>query len=250
MFDDQAEFDERFDWGEDGVRQLAPVADIVVLVDVISFTTAVDVAVGQGATVYPYRQRDDAAAAFVRSAGAVLAGDREQPGLRTPYSLSPASLMAIPAGTRLVLPSPNGATLILLAAELGATVLAGCLRNAAATAAACREQSGSVAVVAAGERWRQDGAMTGSLRPAVEDLVGAGAILAALAPTNPSPGAIAAIAAFHAALPDLGRFLAACASGKELCGQGFAADVELAAQLDVSQTILQFNNAAFAPQGR
>lgn len=250
MFDDQAEFDERFDWGEEGVHRLGPVADIVVVVDVLRFTTAVDVAVGRGATVYPYRQRGDAAAAFARSAGAVLAEDREQRRSGTPYSLSPASLMAIPAGTRLVLPSPNGATLILLAAELGATVLAGCLRNAAATAAACRAQSGSVAVVAAGERWRRDGAITGSLRPAVEDLVGAGAILAALAPTNPSPEAIAAIAACHAALPDLGSFLAACASGKELCEQGFAADVELAAQLDVSQTILRFKDAAFAPQGR
>ncbi len=139
--------------------------------------------------------------------------------------------------------------LILLAAELGATVLAGCLRNAAATAAAFRAQSGSVAVVAAGERWRHDGVMTGSLRPVVEDLVGAGAILAALPPTNPSPEAIATIAAFHAALPDLGEFLAACASGKELCRQGFAADVELAAQFNVSKAILQFKDAAFAPLG-
>jgi 2-phosphosulfolactate phosphatase len=250
MFDDQAEFDERFDWGEDGVRRLAPVVDVLVVVDVLSFTTAVDVAVEHGATVYPYPLRGEAATAFARSAGAVLAGDRKQLRSGTSYSLSPASLMAIPAETRLVLPSPNGATLILLAAELGASVLAGCLRNAAATAAACRAQSGRVAVVAAGERWRHDGAMTGSLRPAVEDLVGAGAILAALAPTNPSPEAIAAIAAFHAALPDLGGFLAACASGKELCGQGFAADVELAAQFNVSQAILQFKDAAFAPSGR
>ena len=244
MFDDQAEFAERFEWGEDGVRRLAPVTDVVVVVDVLSFTTAVDVAVGQGATVYPYGQRGDAAAAS-RGASALSWPDigSQLAHSGTPYSLSPASLMAIPAGTRLVLPSPNGATLILLAAELGATVLAGCLRNAAATAAACRAQGGSVAVVAAGERWRHDGAMTGSLRPAVEDLVGAGAILAALAPTNPSPEASAAMAAFHAALPDLSAFLAACASGKELCGQGFAADVELAAQLDVSQTVTQLIGA-------
>ncbi len=245
MFDDQAEFAERFEWGEDGVRRLAPVADVVVVVDILRFTTAIDVAVGRGATVYPYRQRGDAAAAFARRSDAVLAGDGEQRRPGSPYSL-----MAIPSGTRLVLPSPNGATLILGAAELGATVLAGCLRNAMATAAACRVRGGSVAVVAAGERWRHDGAMTGSLRPGVEDLVGAGAILAALAPTNPSPEAIAAMAAFHAALPDLGGFLATCASGKELCGQGLAADVGLAAQLDVSQMILAFKDAAFAPQGR
>ena len=55
------------------------------------------------------------------------------------------------------------------------------------------------------------------------------------------------MAAFHAAMPNLGAFLAARASGKELCGQGFAADVGLAAQLDVSQTVIQFTEAALMP---
>jgi 2-phosphosulfolactate phosphatase len=104
-------------------------------------------------------------------------------------------------------------------------------------------------VVATGERWRYDGTLTGSLRPAVEDLAGAGAILAALAPLDPSPEAVAAMAVFDAALPSLERFLADCASGKELCGRGFAADVELAAQLDISPTVLHFKDGAFAPEG-
>ena len=247
MFDDQAEFRERFEWGEAGIRRLAPGADILVVVDVLSFATAVDVAVGRGASVYPYRWRDARAAAFAEQVGAVLAGGRTAGDRGVPYSLAPTSLFAIPPGTRLVLPSPNGATLTLLAAEFGAAILAGCLRNAAAVAAACRVLEGTVAVVAAGERWGQAEDQTGSLRPAVEDLVGAGAILAALAPSRPSPEAVAAVAAFRAAAPDLGRFLAACASGRELRERGFGQDVELAAQLDASRTVPRFNGEAFEP---
>jgi 2-phosphosulfolactate phosphatase len=247
VFDDQAEFRERFEWGEAGVQRLAPGADVVVVVDVLSFATAVDVAVARGATVFPARWRDARAAGFAERVGAVLAGSRSAGDRVVPYSLAPTSLLAIPPGTRLVLPSPNGATLALLAAELGAVVLAGCLRNAAAVAAACHALGEAVAVVAAGERWVDTGDVTGSLRSAVEDLVGAGAILEALAPSRPSPEAVAAVAAFRAAAPDLGRFLAACASGRELRERGFGADVELAAQLNVSRTVPLLRGEAFEP---
>lgn len=245
MFDDQTEFHERFDWGEDGIRRLVPGSDVVVVVDVLSFSTAVDVAVARGATVYPYRWRDARAAAFAARISGVLASHRTADGQSIPYSLAPSSLLSIPAGTHLVLPSPNGATLTLLAAELGATVLTGCLRNASAVAAGCRAHGGTVLVVAAGERWRQAVDQPGSLRPAVEDLVGAGAILSALVPSRPSPEVIAAIEAFHAATADLGRFIATCASGRELRERGLSQDLALAAQLDVSRTVPHFINEAF-----
>src|SRR5699024_6342045 len=80
---------------------------------------------------------------------------------------------------RLVLPSPNGSTITANLDESGARVVVGCLRNSAAVAeviAARLEQGDSVAVVAAGERWRDDD----SLRPALEDHLGAGAVLSAL----------------------------------------------------------------------
>ena len=57
------------------------------------------------------------------------------PGGPGPSSLSPVSLLGIPAGTRLELASPNGATVTLAVAGAGAVVLAGCLRNASAVAA-------------------------------------------------------------------------------------------------------------------
>ena len=249
MFDDQSAYRARFEWGEAGVRRLARRVDVVVVVDVLRFTTAVEVAVGRGATVYPARRDDADTAAFAARIGATLATRWTADATNGSYSLSPASLLTIPPGTRLVLPSPNGATLALLAAEAGATVLAGCLRNAAATGAACRALGQTVAVVAAGERWRDAGDANGTLRPAVEDLVGAGAILAALAPDNPSPEAAAAIAAFRAATPDLGGFLSGCASGRELRERGLDRDVELAAEVDVSSAVAWLDGEAFAAWG-
>jgi 2-phosphosulfolactate phosphatase len=250
VFDDQAEFEQRFDWGEAGVRRLAPHSDVVVIVDVLSFSTAVDIAVGCGATVYPYQWRDEGATTYARELDAVLAGSRQAAKSGVPYSLSPHSLLTIPAGSRLVLPSPNGATLSLLAAELGATVLTGCLRNASAVGAACLSVGYTVAVIAAGERWGDAGKPSESVRFAVEDLVGAGSILEALTPANSSPEAAAAFAAFRAARPALGQFLAECSSGKELRQLGFGADVTLAAQADVSQTAPHLVGMAFRSDAR
>jgi 2-phosphosulfolactate phosphatase len=139
-----------------------------------------------------------------------------------------------------VLASPNGATVSLAAAEAGAVVLAGCLRNASAVAAAARDLGGPVGVVAAGEL-RHDG----SLRPAVEDLIGAGAVLNALG-GHPSPEARAAVAAFLDAAPDLPSVLAGCASGRELAARGLDADLRLAAEHDVSRTVPRLEGGAFA----
>jgi len=63
VFDDQAEFRERFEWSEAGIRRLAPEAETVLVVDVLTFTTAVDVAVGRRATVaWAFRRLDTAPA--------------------------------------------------------------------------------------------------------------------------------------------------------------------------------------------
>lgn len=242
MYHDQDGFGARFEWGEEGVRRLAGRAGVVVVVDVLSFATAVDIAVARGATVYPYRRRGEAAAAYAADLGAELAVGRSQVGPGHPYSLSPPTLRAIPPGARLVLPSPNGATLAVAAAEAGAAVLAGCLRNAAATARAARALGTRVLVVAAGERWEGGG---GPFRPAVEDLVGAGAILTRLPGLAPSPEARAAIAAFRDAAGDLPAFLAGCASGRELAEDGFGADVALAAELDASDAPAMLVDGAF-----
>ena len=86
-----------------------------------------------------------------------------------------------------------------------------------------------MAVVAAGERWPDD-----SLRPAVEDLWGAGAVLSALAARGRpgfSPEARAARATYDAIGTDLPAALHACAGGQELDAIGFGADVDVAAEV-------------------
>src|SRR5215813_7135988 len=221
---DQQEFDIRCEWGAHGIAALAPISDVIIIIDVLSFSTSVEVAVTQGAMVFPYRWRDDTARAYAVSIGAILADPGRHPRR---YSLSPASLTRIPTGTRLVLPSPNGATLTLAAQPT--PVLAGCLRNARAVAAVAQKYGRKIAVIPAGERWKDDG----SLRPAFEDLIGAGAIISHLNGRR-SPEALVTLAAFRAVESDLDNALRQCSSGKELIEWGFATDVMLAAQLDVS----------------
>src|SRR5258706_140992 len=123
----------RCEWGPGGLAALAP-ADVVIIVDVFSFTTCVDVAVSRGAIMFPYAWNDPSAEEFARAQGAELAGRRRQ----VRYSLAPESYLDAPAGLRCVLPSPNGARVTLAAAGTRAAGLAGCLRNARAPAQAAQ----------------------------------------------------------------------------------------------------------------
>jgi 2-phosphosulfolactate phosphatase len=194
----------------------------------------VDVAAGRGAVVLPYRWRDDSAARYAQDRGAILASGYRTTGA---FSLSPTSLVNIPAGTRLVLPSRNGAMISLRAGGM-ATTVAACLRNAAAVAKFAQSQ-GPVAVIASGERWPD-----GSLRPAWEDLIGAGVVIAGL--SGPcSPEAETACEAYRSARGELKERLRSCASGRELSESGFASDVDLAAAIDVSQCVPVLQGEAF-----
>ena len=234
---DQHDFRGRLDWGLAGVRQLAPVVDLVVIVDVLSFSTAVSIAVDQGARVVPYRSRDEGAAAHARSIGAVLASPNRN--TRGP-TLSPASLTTLRPGQVVVLPSPNGGTCAVEAAESGTMVVIGCLRNATAVGRLIAGHGGSAAVIACGEAWPDR-----SLRPAVEDLLGAGAILAAMDAAALSPESRLAAAGFRGLRGSLASAMRDSASGRELVAAGFADDVELAADLDATDLVPVLVDGAF-----
>jgi 2-phosphosulfolactate phosphatase len=261
----------RFEWGLDGARTVASGADLAVVVDVLSFTTCVSVAVERGVEVYPYRWKDTGAEDFAVHHHATLAGPRNGGGL----SLSPSSLRDIPGLERVVLPSPNGSAICHELASEVPLLAAVCLRNAAATAdwvLATLPEDAVIAVIAAGELWHHGGPWhnghlhhsgeprhdnglqhDGGLRPSVEDLWGAGAFLAGLVaagrevftPEAFSPEALTAAAAFDAAEPSLPELLRGCSSGRELIGLGYPDDVEIAAGLDAASAVAVLQNGAF-----
>jgi hypothetical protein len=72
---DQIGFEVRFDWGLAGAKLLAAVSQVLVVVDVLSFSTAVEVALARGATVVPGSCGHERPAA---EPGAILAVGRSQ----------------------------------------------------------------------------------------------------------------------------------------------------------------------------
>jgi 2-phosphosulfolactate phosphatase len=230
----------RCEWGPAGPAALAP-ADVTIVVDVLSFTTSVDVAVSRGVAILPYPWihphpgNDPSAMEFARAHGAELAGKRGQ----AKYSLAPESFLDAPAGLRCVLSSPNGAQVTLAAAKVAPVLFAGCLRNARAVAVAAQRAGSTFNVIAAGERWSD-----GSLRPGLEDWVGAGAILSDL-PGTRSPEAESAVALFERHRESLVALLDSTGSGRELAGRGHKHDTSIAGELNASTAVPRFDGTAF-----
>lgn len=227
------------EWGQHGIQALREHAAVLVIVDVLSFSTAVDVALARGASVIPFALGDPALArAAAESKGALLAAPRRA---GAQFSLSPATLQQLPIGARLLLPSPNGSRLSLEAAPT--PVFTACLRNFAATAAAAAKVAGNrmIGVIAAGERWPDD-----TLRPAIEDWCGSGAVIDALDRPMTAEAKVARDA-FRAAGNDLPGLIRDSLSGRELIDRGFAIDVEMASAIGVSAIAPQLVDGAYRP---
>jgi len=227
----------RFEHGPSGLAALlGPTPLVVVVVDVLSFSTAVVVAADRGVLVAPAPLDPPADV----PEGALVAGAR---GSGRP-SLSPASLGGLPRGTRLLLPSPNGGAVAAAAGAAGATVIAAGVRNASAVAAELRrrleaETELTAVVLAAGERWPD-----GSLRPALEDLHGAALVLADLPEQWLSAEARAATTAAGLAA----AIVADGASARELAARGFSVDVSTALQRNASNAVPVLTAGWFAAE--
>jgi 2-phosphosulfolactate phosphatase len=252
----------RLEWGLTGARSVVSYAAqrgsavVAVVVDVLSFTTCVSVALDVGNVVHPYRWRDDGAAQLARRVGGTVAVSRDVAVREGGISLSPKSIREAGAVGPIVLPSPNGSTITAALDELGVTVVAAGMRNRAAVGAwlgrwlrSVRGAVPAIAFVPAGELWPD-----GSLRPAAEDLWGAGSVAAVLVeqldhqagPLLLSPEARIAVDAWTGVRDRLTEALTACASGRELVEQGYSDDVAIAAELDASTVVPVLTNGAFA----
>lgn len=204
---DQSRYQVRLEWGVEGLRRITP-ADVVVVVDVLRFSSTVSARVASGESV-----------ALDEEAHAV---------------------------------SLNGAAVAAAAATGGATVLLGCLRNASATAQAVfaeqvrRGGRTSIAVIAAGELASRDAGSP--LRFAVEDQLGAGAVidaLSALGIDHTSPEAAAACETFRGLRGAVRHLLTASGSGQELLERDGRDEVLRAAEIDADGTVPVLRDGAF-----
>jgi 2-phosphosulfolactate phosphatase len=202
--------------------------DVLVLVDVLSFSTTVAAGAARGVVFLPAGSRRRAEAlALEKDALASVSRKDTAPGR---YSLSPLDYAGAPAGLRVVLRSPNGARLAVAAKGAPAVIVAGIVNASAcgaAAAAGAKAEGRGVTVIAVGERIRG----MRRRRFAAEDLLGAGAVAAAV--ELPRTGeAEVAIRAFEATRRDLEATLLHTTSGIELVGAGWKEDVRYAAGLD------------------
>ena len=202
----QSDADVRFEWGPVGAALLGRAAAGLVVVDVLSFTTSVSICVSRGMTVFPHRWDD---------AGAVAA--------------------------------EHDAKLAVRRRDVSATtVVAASLRNADAVGRWLVEHGyGSsghpVVVIAAGERWPD-----GSLRPALEDALGAGAVLHHLKTAGYTLSAEATgTAGLFEATGDVEATLRSSGSARQLVAAGYGDDVDVAAELDRDRTVAVLRDGAF-----
>ena len=235
MIYNQNEYDIRLEWGQKGVEQLSVISDVVIIIDILSFSTCVDIVTNNFASVIPYKWKDETAVDFAKSKNAILADHRRQNSKS--YSLSPTSLLNVKREEKIVLPSPNGSTLSL--ATRDTLTLCGCLRNAKAVAEYAMKAGKKIALVPAGEQWPD-----GSLRPCFEDLIGAGAVIYYLNGTL-SPESSIALSAFNAYKENLTEGLLKCSSGKELIERGFQNDVILAGEFNCSRSVPILKNGEY-----
>jgi 2-phosphosulfolactate phosphatase len=231
--------------------------DLVVVVDVLSFSTSVVEVIARKGIAYCYSPEELDASGDREAAGrahdAVVLSKHRRVGAGE-LSLSPASLQSIPLGQRVVMTSLNGGR--CAAAAAGAPWIGiGCLTNRTAVARRVEELllagvADRCTVVPCAEVWSGpfmasqigDVGDPGALlvRPSVEDLLGAGAIVAALdASMSRSVEASAAASVFEAHAARLTTAVEECVSGRELCGRGFRTDVDIATRLDSHDVVPQ-----------
>lgn len=254
----QEKWDCGLEWGWDGARRAARRGDVIVVVDVLSFSTTTATATAHGAVLYPC-QNEAEVRAVTQQTGAEMGVHRRDVPEKGRFSLSPVSFLNTAShGAKIALSSPNGATCCRLASEDrehdAPLVWVGALVNARATAAraavAAHEDNTAITVLACGERWHtpNENDVDGPLRFAVEDLWGAGAIMAYLPrDVSLSPEARAARAAFLEVASDLEAALLACGSGQELVDKGYAGDVIHAACLNLYDVPVLLKNGITAP---
>lgn len=227
----------KLDFGQWGTAQAQARKDIIVIVDTLSFSTAVTTAVAHGGLIYPCSIAEDSVI-LAQRLGAEVAVRRNEVPQKGRFSLSPLTYVGMTAGTRIVIPSPNGGTCSGFA-HTAPCLLIGSLVNAKAIASAISQMLKTtnlcVTIVCCGER-ELTLSKYGETRMAIEDYLGAGAILSYLE-YEKSPEACVCEGAFLHTHKQLEATLLDCGTGRKLRELGFVTDVQHASQLNLYSSV-------------
>lgn len=226
------------EWGIEGLNKYSSDSHVTVIIDVLSFSTCVDIAISKNALIFPYIFKDESAIEYAKTNNAVLASFSRS---KDKYSFSPVSLKNINEGTRIVLPSPNGSELSLNSRSK--VTLCACLRNYRAVAEYVNSIGGNVVVIPAGEKWQN-----GTIRFAIEDYLGAGALISELK-GELSSEALAAKKYFESLKTELKDIIKVSLSGIELIEKGFQEDVDIAFELNAGRSVPVLKNNCFVNAG-
>ncbi|MGN7179752.1 2-phosphosulfolactate phosphatase [Cytobacillus kochii] len=235
------------EWGKRGAREAANRGDIVIIVDVLSFSSTVVTGLNYGAIIYPYPPHLNGKA-YAQSLGAqYILGRAEAARLGAP-TLSPVTFNHSHDRQKYVLSSLNGAFCTWIASHIPALFI-GSLLNASAVASAANQLSASlnanITVVPCGELWNGVKEFEDSLRPAMEDYLGAGAILSRIEGKQSAEVQVC-IGAFQHSKSTLSRLIWDCTSGIELRERGFEKDVKHCSRLNIYQTVPILKNQHFS----
>jgi 2-phosphosulfolactate phosphatase len=236
----QSPYEIKLEWGIRGAREAAKREEILIIVDVLSFSSTVIAAMEKQAVVYPFPPPiNEKAKKYADQLGAELVVGRAEAIQTSKHSLSPNSFTADDRGKSYVLCSLNGAACVDAAKKVPALLL-GSLRNAQAVAEAALEMKKKtgkpITIIACGERWENAATDENELRPAIEDYLGAGAIISSL-DGSLSPEAFVCKQAFQGSEHELSHLIRKCGSGRELIDRGFTEDVDYCLQLNVSSIV-------------
>jgi 2-phosphosulfolactate phosphatase len=206
----------------------------VVIFDVLRATTTIAAALAAG--VEEIRVFGSTAAAAAAAAGhageRVLCGEENcLPPAGFDLGNSPGDFRRERHGGRVVYMSTTNGTRAILAAREARTILAGALVNASAVARAVADLGDDVTLLCAG---------TGG-QVAMEDLIGAGAVIAALRhPKSLRAGSDTVPIArrlFEATRGDLRAALTESLGGRNVIAAGLLADIDFAARLDALDVV-------------
>ncbi|MGV3489165.1 MAG: 2-phosphosulfolactate phosphatase [Tuberibacillus sp.] len=238
MLFDQSPYECRLEWGRRGAREAAERGDIVIVVDVLSFSSTVVSALNCGAIIYPYPPNLNGKD-FAKEIGAEYILGRAEASKKGLPTLSPVTFSQNHANKRYVLTSLNGAFCTWIASKVPA-LLIGSLLNASAVARIANQVSAKtktpITVIPCGEQWNNIMENEDALRPSVEDYLGAGAILSYLQGEK-SPEAEVCMNAFLHSKDNWNHLIWECGSGRELREKGFEEDVRHCSRLNVYDTV-------------